>query len=65
MNLASDGVASIISRCVVHSLALRLPLFDYQVFMSDHTSQQMLSGALLSMGVDPYLHDSIIVNIVA
>ncbi|RVW80613.1 hypothetical protein CK203_044308 [Vitis vinifera] len=49
MNLASDGAASIISRCVVHSLALRLPLFDYQVFMSDHTSQQMLSGALLSM----------------
>ncbi|WJZ81045.1 hypothetical protein VitviT2T_000907 [Vitis vinifera] len=58
MNLASDGAASIISRCVVHSLALRLPLFDYQVFMSDHTSQQMLSGALLSMGMDPYLHDS-------
>ncbi|RVW80621.1 hypothetical protein CK203_044306 [Vitis vinifera] len=25
----------------------------------------MLSSALLSMGVDPYLHDSIIVNIVA
>ncbi|XP_034693479.1 E3 ubiquitin-protein ligase AMFR-like [Vitis riparia] len=64
-NIASDGAASIISRCVVHSLALRLPLFDYQVFMSDHTSHQMLSGALLSMGVDPYLHDSIIVNIVA
>ena len=29
MNLASDGAASIISRCVVHSLALRLPLLDY------------------------------------
>ena len=64
MNLASDGVASIISRCVVHSLALRLPLFDYQVFMFDHTSHQMLSAVLSSMGVDPYLHDSIIVNIV-
>ena len=65
MNLASDGAASIISRCVVHSLTLRLPLLDYQVFMSDHTSHQMLSGVLLSMGVDPNLHDRIIVKIVA
>ncbi|RVW70052.1 E3 ubiquitin-protein ligase RING1-like [Vitis vinifera] len=65
MNLASDGAASIISRCVVHSLALRLPLLDYQVFMSDHTCHQMLSGVLSSMGVDPNLHDRIIVKIVA
>ncbi|RVW80616.1 hypothetical protein CK203_044307 [Vitis vinifera] len=65
MNLAFDGAASIISRCVVHSLALRLPLLDYQVFMSDHTSHQMLSGVLSSMGVDPNLHDRIIVKIVA
>ncbi|KAJ9709234.1 hypothetical protein PVL29_000945 [Vitis rotundifolia] len=54
MNIASDGAASIISRYVVDSLALQLPLFDYQVFI-----------VLLSMGVDPDLHDSIIVNIVA
>ena len=55
----------LLSADVLFIAALRLPLLDYQVFMSDHTSHQMLSGVLSSMGVDPNLHDRIIVKIVA
>ena len=60
INISSDGATSIINISIVEKVAIQVPSFDYQAFMSNHTCHQMLSWVLFSMGVHPNLHDNII-----